>query len=88
MMARTPAENVAPYAAMTMFAEPEEVANAILFLARGPFLPAGNSKARPGIVIPPMRRHFGQRRQVDVVIWDGQTVLNVRCRCHSQQSKF
>ena len=36
MMARTPAENVAPYAAMTMFsrfAEPEEVANAILFLA-------------------------------------------------------
>ncbi len=36
MMARTPAENVASYAAMTMFsrfAEPEEVANAILFLA-------------------------------------------------------
>ena len=36
MMARTPPENVAPYAAMTMFsrfAEPEEVANAILFLA-------------------------------------------------------
>ena len=36
MMARTPAVNVAPYAAMTMFsrfAEPEEVANAILFLA-------------------------------------------------------
>ena len=36
MMARTPAENVAPYAAMTMFsrfAEPDEVANAILFLA-------------------------------------------------------
>ena len=36
MMARTPAENVAPYAAMTMFsrfAEPAEVANAILFLA-------------------------------------------------------
>ena len=35
-MARTPAENVASYAAMTMFsrfAEPEEVANAILFLA-------------------------------------------------------
>ena len=36
IMARTPAENVAPYAAMTMFsrfAEPDEVANAILFLA-------------------------------------------------------
>ena len=36
MMARTPAQNVAPYAAMTMFsrlAEPDEVANAILFLA-------------------------------------------------------
>ncbi len=36
MMARTPAANVAPYAAMTMFsrfAEPEEVASAILFLA-------------------------------------------------------
>lgn len=36
MMARTPVENAAPYAAMTMFArfaEPEEVANAILFLA-------------------------------------------------------
>lgn len=36
MKARTLAENVAPYAAMTMFsrfAEPEEVANAILFLA-------------------------------------------------------
>ena len=36
MMANTPRENVAAYAAMTMFtrfAEPEEVANAILFLA-------------------------------------------------------
>ena len=36
MMANTPPENVAPYAAMTMFArfaEPDEVANAILFLA-------------------------------------------------------
>ena len=36
MMANTPAENVAPYAAMTLmsrFAEPSEVANAILFLA-------------------------------------------------------
>ena len=38
MMANTPRENVAAYAAMTMFtrfAEPEEVAPTVVFLASG-----------------------------------------------------